>query len=329
MLTLSHINALRSAGLIPAARYLDAAVSVRDTAFWNLWARRALLACGAGHLLVGIVFFFAYNWADLPDLAKFAIVEGTLVAAVIAALLFGIDRLHGQAALIGASVLTGVLLAVIGQVYQTGADAYQLFVAWMLLILPWTLASRSAAQWLLWLVVAGIALALYGDQVLVPEGFATETEVATAVGLIGAAALTAREVAVLAGQAWLGGRWTRLVLAFATLALLFRPAAAIVFDWESRGIELVCFVAAVAVGGGVYWRRLPDYAAMTFVIGFAAVFLIAVGLRLIDEAVGFEWDEAAPMITSAGVTILWSVLVFGLAAKLMRRLRPADERATA
>lgn len=326
MLTLRHINALRSAGLIPAARYLDAAAAVRDTAFWALWSRRALLAFGVGHLLAGIVFFFAYNWADLSDIAKFAIVEGALVATVIAALLLGIDRLHGQVAVIGASVLTGVLLAVIGQVYQTGADAYQLFAAWMLLILPWTLASRSAAQWLLWLVVASIAFALYGEQVLVPERILTETEIATSVGLIGAAALIAREVAVLAGQTWLGRRWTRLVLVFATLFLLFWPAAAIVFDWDSRGIEPICFVVAVAAGGIVYWRRLPDYAATTFVIGFAALFLIAVGLRLIDETIGFEWDEAAPMITSTGVTILWSVLVFGIAAKLMRSLRAGTER---
>jgi uncharacterized membrane protein len=327
MLSLRHINALRSAGLIPAARYLDAAAAVRDTAFWTQWSRRALLAFGAGHLLAGIVFFFAYNWADLSDLAKFAIVEGALVVAVIAALLFGIDRLHGQVAIIGASVLTGVLLAVIGQVYQTGADAYQLFTAWMLLILPWTLASRSGAQWLLWLVVSGIALALYGDQVLFPEGTLTETEVATSVGLIGAAALIAREAAVLAGQTWLGGRWIRLVLVFATLFLLFWPAAAVVFDWESRGIELICFVIAVGAGGIVYWRRLPDYAATTFIIGFAALFLIAVGLRLIDEAIGFDWDEATPMITGAGVTILWSVLVFGVAAKLMRSLRAGTGRA--
>jgi uncharacterized membrane protein len=326
MLTLRHINALRSAGLLPARRYLDAAAAVRDTAFWSLWSRRALLAFGAGHLLAGIVFFFAYNWADLSDIAKFAIVEGAVVVAVIVALLLGVDRLHGQVAVIGASVLTGVLLAVIGQVYQTGADAYQLFTAWMLLILPWTLASRSAPQWLLWLVVAGIALAFYGEQVLVPEGILTETEVATSVGLIGAAALIARELAVRAGQTWLGSRWIRLVLVFATLFLLFWPAAAIVFDWDSRGIELICFVVAVGAAGLGYWRRLPDYAATTFVIGFAALFLIAVGLRLIDETVGFEWDEAAPMITSTGVTILWSVLVFGIAAKLMRSLRTRIER---
>jgi len=62
--SLRHINALRSAGLIPAARYLDTAAAVRDTALWRQCSRRALLTFGAGHLLAGIVFFFAYNWAQ-------------------------------------------------------------------------------------------------------------------------------------------------------------------------------------------------------------------------------------------------------------------------
>ena len=161
---------------------------------------------------------------------------------------------------------------------------------------------------------------------LVPEDIVTETEIATSLGLIGAAALIGREVAVRAGQAWLGGRWTRLVPLFVTLFLLFWPAAAVVFDWESHGIELVCFVAAVAAAGFIYWRRLADDAAMTFVVGFAALFLIAVGLRLIDEAIGFEWNDAAPMIASTGMTILWSLLVFGIAAKLMHWLRSGAER---
>ena len=72
----------------------------------------------------------------------------------------GFDRPAGQALLIGASVLTGVLLAVIGQVFQTGADAFELFLVWTVLILPWTLASRSAAHWLVWLVVACTAVSL-------------------------------------------------------------------------------------------------------------------------------------------------------------------------
>jgi uncharacterized membrane protein len=326
MMTLHDVNALRSAGLLSAAQYFAASRQVRDAAAWRQWSRRALLAFGAGHLLAGIVFFFAYNWADLPDVAKFAIVESGVVATAVASLILGVDRPHGQVALIGASVLTGVLLAVIGQVYQTGADAYQLFVAWTLLILPWTLAARSPALWLLWLVVGGTAFCLYGAQVLVPERILTGTEVGLGLGLIAVVALIIRELMAHAGYSWLGPRWTRLVAAFAALALLFWPAAAVVFDSGGSGFELVGFVTAVAAGGYIYGRRLPDYAAATFVVGFAALFLIAVGLRAINETVGFEWDEARPMIVGTGITILWSVLVFGTAAKLMQRMRGSMQR---
>ena len=96
---------------------------------------RALLALGVGQFLAGVVFFFAYNWNDLSDIAKFAVIETALAIALGGALLIGLDRVFGQMLLIAASVLTGVLLAVIGQVYQTGADVFELFAAWAVLIL--------------------------------------------------------------------------------------------------------------------------------------------------------------------------------------------------
>ena len=68
-----------------------------------------------------------------------------MAAAAGGALLAGLDRAFGQVLLIAGSVLTGVLLAVIGQAYQTGADVFELFVAWAVLILPWVFVSRSAA----------------------------------------------------------------------------------------------------------------------------------------------------------------------------------------
>ena len=40
------------------------------------------------------------------------------------------------------SLLTGALLALSGQVYQTGADTFELFAWWAVLILPWVLVSR-------------------------------------------------------------------------------------------------------------------------------------------------------------------------------------------
>ena len=49
-------------------------------------------------------------------------------------------------------------------------------VAWTLLVLPWVLASRSAAHWLIWLVIAYAAANLYTYQVLIFSDRLSPTE---------------------------------------------------------------------------------------------------------------------------------------------------------
>ncbi|MGH6890845.1 MAG: DUF2157 domain-containing protein, partial [Dongiaceae bacterium] len=221
-------------------------------------------------------------------------------------------------------VLTGVLLAVIGQVYQTGADVFELFVAWAVLILPWTLVSRSAVQWLLWLVVAEIALALYGEQVLLVVSDMTSEQLCTLVGATVALALAAREVAVYRELAWLSAHWTRLVLLFAAVAILFGPAAGYVVDVGAIEWEMLClgaFLVALVIATGVYWRLVPDFAALVIVIGFADTLFVCVGYRLIDETIEFSFDQAGPALTGFASMIAWAIAGTGCAALAMRRLR--------
>jgi uncharacterized membrane protein len=324
MPTLKDVNALHSHGVIPAACYLAAASAVRDDAAWATWAGRVLLSIGAGHLLAGIVSFFAYNWADMSAAAKFATVEVALVVAVAGAWFAGIERAVGQMLLIAASILVGVLLAVIGQVYDTDADEYTLFVAWAALILPWTLASRSAAHWTVWLVVLYLALSLYGEQALIPEGRLTQSTLAIGLGVLAALVLALRELAARKGVAWLAAAWTRIGLLIAALGLLFWPAVGYLLDWLywADGASVVgAFVVTLALAALAYRRWLPDFAATTTVIGFALLFAIAVGYRAIDGAVGFDGGDDALLVASVGLLVLWSVAVMGLAAKLLQILR--------
>jgi uncharacterized membrane protein len=321
MPTLKDVNAIHGHGLLPGARYFAAASAVRDDAAWATWAGRAILAIGAGHLLAGIVSFFAYNWADMSAVAKFATVEAALVIALAGAWFAGITRPLGQMSLIAASILVGVLLAVIGQVYNTDADAYTLFAAWTVLILPWTLASRSAVHWALWLIVLSLALSLYREQVLIPAGRLTESALEVGLGVLAAFVLALREVVVRKGMAWLAAGWTRITLLIATLGLLFWPAAAYVLDWEGEFYAPVAFVIALALAAVAYRRWLPDFAASTAVIGFAALFAIALGYRAIEDTVGFAWDDDARLVTSVGLLVLWSAAAMGLAAKLLQTLR--------
>ncbi len=321
MPTLRNVNALHSHGLIPAARYFAAASAVRDDAGWATWAGRAILAIGAGHLLAGIVSFFAYNWDDMPPFAKFATVEVALVIALAGAWFAGIARPVGQMLLIAASILVGVLLAVIGQVYNTDADYHVLFFAWAVLILPWTLASRSAAHWTVWLVVLYLALSLYGEQVLIPEGRLTDSTLEVGLGALAGLILALRELAARKAMLWLAAGWTRIGLLIATLAFLFWPAVGYVLDWDGEIYAPVAFVIALALGAVAYRRWLPDFAATTTVTGFALLFAIAIGYRAIDEAVGFDGGDDALLVASVGLLVLWSVAAMGLAAKLLQALR--------
>jgi uncharacterized membrane protein len=320
----SELQTLRSAGLVSARGYAAAIDAMRDEAFWARWGMRALLALGVGQFLAGVVFFFAYNWNDLSDLAKFAIIEVALAIAVGGALLIGLDRVFGQMLLIAASVLTGVLLAAIGQVYQTGADMFELFAAWAALILPWAIISRHPVHWLLWLVVADVALVLYGEQVLVPIEDMPEELIWVAVGATIALALAVREWATHRGMEWLAAHWTRLLLLFAAMTALFAPAAGQVIDvdtYRSGPTCVVAFLLAVLIASAMYWRVWRDFPALVIVVGFVDAFVVCVGYRVIDEGIGFDVNDIAPGLSSFGAMIVWSIAATGSAALIMRRLR--------
>jgi uncharacterized membrane protein len=317
-----EMNTLLRAGLLSSQRYLDAAYLCRDSDYWSRWALRALLALGAGHLLAGVIFFFAYNWNDLSPFVKFGILESGILITALLAMLVKLERPAGQALLIGTSVLTGVLLAVTGQVYQTGADAYQLFAVWALLVIPWVLASRSSAHWFVWLIVVNIAFATYGAQVLIPLGMVSGVELAClhAVGVI--TALAAIEGATFAGARWLRVEWLRPLLVVIGLTIVFVPAVSYVLrDWNSELVGLLTFLAVLASLAVVYVRVLPDYPVVAISTGFAALFLMALGYRVLDDTTGFDWKSAASIISSLLLMVLWCAAITAATVKTLAATR--------
>src|SRR5258708_2400351 len=165
----SVIDGLYADGFLTASAY-DAALShISRQRHWWAWINRSLLFSGAALTLAGIVYFFAYNWSRLPSMAKFSLVEIVLVGCLVGAWKAGLDKIAGQVLLLAASMMVGVFLAVFGQVYQTGADPYELFVGWAVLISAWVLIGRFGALWIMWLVLINISLILYFFQVAEPN----------------------------------------------------------------------------------------------------------------------------------------------------------------
>jgi hypothetical protein len=140
---------------------LEAAGALPSAADWRRFLDRLLLWMGAVMLACSAIFFFAFNWAEMGRLAKIGLVEAAIVGALALLWKLGLERAAGKATLFAAALLAGGLFALIGQIYQTGADTWELFAVWAAAILPWTLAGRLPALWVLWLALLNLAGALY------------------------------------------------------------------------------------------------------------------------------------------------------------------------
>jgi uncharacterized membrane-anchored protein len=123
--------------------------------------RVATMVGAASLFAFGVFAWIAANWSDFHRLAKLGLVAALLLAATLTAAQAPRTR---TPALLVASAAIGALLALVGQIYPSGADAWQLFAAWTVLALPFALAARHEAVWLLWALVASVAIGLWQQQ---------------------------------------------------------------------------------------------------------------------------------------------------------------------
>ena len=128
---------------------------------WSAFLDRLLLWLGTLALVCGVLFFIAYNWVEMGRWLRFGLVQAALVVAVSVYWWSRGEGVVARAALLAAALLLGVLLALFGQVYQTGADPWQLFFFWAVLMLPWALVARFDVLWMVWLGLLNLALVLY------------------------------------------------------------------------------------------------------------------------------------------------------------------------
>lgn len=273
------------------SRALKLAGYYPDATAWAGFINYTLLLMGVAFALSGVFFFFAYNWADLPRFAKFGVIEAGIIVAAGLAFYQGLARLPGRVALLVAALLVGVLLAVYGQTYQTGADAYQLFLTWAGLITGWTLISAFGPLWFSWLVLLNLSLFLYGQQM----GGQDETILFELLFLLNGTALLAWEYGHRRGLAWLKSRWIPRLTALMVFIALSWPVFNFIDAFQNGYIEgVVLFLAPVLyVGffllvGWLYLTQINDL----FILTIAALSLIAVVTYLLVQFVDFLTDDA-------------------------------------
>lgn len=163
-MTKRTIEQLINAEVLPAKVAEKAAMALHiypSVKEWRQFFERLLTIIGVIAIAFSLIFFIAFNWLELGKMGKFALVEGALVFTLICYLaLVWLKKasLLQQLLLLAASLITGALLALVGQVYQTGADSWQLFAIWSVLIIPWVLIARFPILWLLWLELINLTV---------------------------------------------------------------------------------------------------------------------------------------------------------------------------
>jgi uncharacterized membrane protein len=243
------------------------------------WAFALLLAFGAAQLISGAVFFFAYNWRDLSDPVKIALPQAAMILAFLVwALLPRASRL-GAVAGLAATVMIGVSMAVVGQVYQLGADPWRLFAIWAALALPIAVLMRSDAQFALALAVATAGYALYANEVmwdLLPEGW-RESLIIGAYAALAACVLIGRDAISVGAPSWL--RW---LLAAAALGVALTGGIGDLFNGRHAFDQsFVASLALFAVAAALFFARRHDGPVRAMALFALAAWIGALGIRTI------------------------------------------------
>lgn len=293
---------------------LDGAARPHGLAAMSLQDRLRLAAQIAAAALIGfgIILWVAAHWDEIGRFARFAIVGGALAAAVLLSLV-NAARTPG---LILSFLAAGGLFALIGQTYQTGADPWQLFAIWAAIGVPWALAARSDALWLVWAVVAMVAITLWLATYL---GFGNWPEQR---GAVLAAWLMALAIATLLSPfaqltRWLGEtRWSFRLTALLAIALITQSGVADLFT--SREIPLLYWLALAILGGAA--AALISSAtldiALVSVLGLSLDTLLITGFgRLVMQAGAVDFASFL-LIGFAGAALVAGTGAFIL--KLMR-----------
>jgi uncharacterized membrane protein len=261
------VDRLYADGVLTESAYNAALSYISRQRHWWTWINRSLLFSGAALALAGIVYFFAYNWSRLSSIAKFSMIEIILLGCLIGAWKVGLDRIAGQVLLLAASMMVGVFLAVFGQIYQTGADSYELFVGWAALIFAWVLIGRFGALWIMWLALINVALMSYFSQIVYRNNNDLEQILLLDLALINGAALIVREFChVKLKIKWLEQNWLRWVLLSSIFIYLLIPSEEFIVDYPryARPVAPLYLLIMIIVGAAVTYRYLsPDLFALT------------------------------------------------------------------
>ncbi len=275
----------------------------------NAWRRFLdffLLALGTGFTVAGIIFFFAYNWAEMHRFVKMGIVIVLLSGCVAIAVYAKIPHTAKGIILMGAALLVGALFAVYGQAYQTGADTWELFAVWTACIAVWTIVGNFAPLWLLFLILVNITIGLcwpYSsfDVTLLCAGIFTINAGFTAIG----------ETLYVKGTLKHRPAWLFIIVSLYAVIFVTIEIIVGIFQYpDALFFSILLVLVTLAYTTSVVYSLRKHYTAyLLLVAGSVIAILAALLIKIIDEPI--------PATFVAGLFVIGSI---ALLVRLIYRL---------
>ena len=279
---------------------------------WRQFLDKLLLANGGGLFLFGVVFFFAFNWQEITRFHKFAMIEALVVASLWAYSHWFI-RPSAKVFVLAAAVFVGVLLAFFGQTYQTGADTWQLFATWAILITPWAFLAQLGALWLLWLILVNLSIVLYFQVFHGLFGVVfSSNQLQLAMFVFNTTALLLWEF-FATRLAWLYGRNEVRLLAVASgFSVTWLMLEAIFSHNQEFYWIVVAYPLWLLIGYTLYRQRIPDL----FMLAGGALTLIVISTAFLGKE--FLNKQGDFFLVLAMWVVMWSSLAIRWLQKIAK-----------
>ncbi|MBF8964252.1 DUF2157 domain-containing protein [Pontibacter sp. FD36] len=268
---------------------------------WIRFVRLFLLGLGGSFLISGIIFFFAYNWADMHKFVKLGLIELLILAVTFAALFTKRSGTVKNVLLTASTVLVGVLFAVFGQIYQTGANAYDFFLGWTMCVVLWVVVARFQPLWFIFLVLLNTTLVLYTQQVALHWSFAMVMDM---MFILNAAAVVVWEVLAAKGRVGIQHRWFPRLVGLAAITVITISMISTLFAGINWDYGLAYLLGAAMYGAGIaYGLRVRDIFYLT-ALPFSAIAVVTAILVRIGENVPEFMLLLATIFVVGSITLL-------------------------
>ena len=273
---------------------------------WASFTRLFLLGTGASFTLAGIIFFFAYNWADMHKFLKLGLIELLILVTTGAALFWKGSKTVKSTLLTASAVLVGVLFAVFGQIYQTGANAFDFFWGWTYCVVLWVLVANFQPLWFIFLALLNTTFILYTQQVATHWSFNFVCDV---LFILNASAIIVWEYLAAKGKVKIQHKWFPRVVGLAAITAVTVSMIALLFSDFSTDYGL-CYVLGLSMNGAGVWYglRSKDLFYLSAIPFSAIAVLTAMLVRLGEHFMEFML-MLATLFVIGSITLLAQYLV--------------------